>query len=546
MSADSSVRESINQRSWRNNRSSKDCAMSLAPLLDALAQPTAFPFPVADVRVLQTHISAVFLAGSFVYKVKKPVHPGFLDFSTLEKRHHFCEEEVRLNRRLAPDVYLAVVPIVRASDGLRFEGAGDPIEWAVKMRRLPDEATLHERLRRDEVGPELVEAFARKIADFHRRSPAPEVCRFDVVAGNIREVFDTAGPQVGVTVSGAVFDRVRQHVEVQLARLRPLIDARAGRGLTRDAHGDLHLDHVYYFPEQTPPNDLVCVDCIEFNERFRYIDPVADIAFAVMDFAFHGRRDLGVLFAETYFRAGDDDEGRTLLPLFTAYRAAVRGAVDGLKFAEAEVAATERASARDSARAHWLLALAELEEAARRPSLLLVGGLPGTGKSTLAKTLSERVGFQQIRSDEVRKALAGAGADQRLAAEFYAPEWTEKTYAECLRRAEDLLFEGYRVLIDATFREEKRRRLFLDAAARRGVPALWLLCQADSATVRQRLAQRRGDVSDAGWEQHREAADQWEEPGPATRRNLRIIATDGPAADIVERAIAVLREAGLA
>jgi len=524
--------------------------MDLAPLIDALSQPSAYPFPVADVRVIQTHISAVFLAGPFAYKIKNPVNPGFLDFTTLEKRHHFCEEEVRLNRRLAPDVYLGVVPVVRAGDCLRFEGPGEPVEWAVKMRRLPDEATLHERLQQDEVGPELVEALARKIADFHRRSPAPAAFRtasgFDGVAGNIREVFDTARPQVGATVSGVVFGRVRQLVEDHLARLRPLIDERAGRGLTRDAHGDLHLDHVYFFPERAPPDDLVCVDCIEFNERFRFIDPVADVAFAVMDFAFHGRRDLGNTFAEAYFRAGGDDEGRALLPLFTAYRAAVRGAVEGMKFAEAEVSAAERAAARDSARGHWLLALAELEEPARRPCLVLVGGLPGTGKSTLAKALAERAGFLRVRSDEVRKALAGAAEGQRLAADFYSPEWTEHTYAECLRRAEERLFEGGRVMIDATFREEKRRRRFLDAAMRWGVPALWLLCQADPATVRERLARRLGDVSDAGWSVYLEAATRWEEPAPATRRPLRIIPTDGAPADALERASEALRQAGLA
>jgi aminoglycoside phosphotransferase family enzyme/predicted kinase len=520
--------------------------MDLAALIDALSRPAAYPFPVAEVAVRQTHISAVFLAGPFAYKVKKPVNPGFLDFSSLEKRHHFCQEEVRLNRRLAPDVYLGVVPIVRADGGLRVEGAGEPVEWAVKMRRLPEGVTLHERLPRDEVSAELVEALARTIADFHRRSPAPVACGFEVVAGNIREVFDTARPQVGAAVSAAVFERVRGLVEDQLARLRPLIDDRARRGLTRDAHGDLHLDHVCWFPERPPPDDLVCIDCIEFNERFRFIDPVADVAFAVMDFAFHGRRDLARTFADAYFRAAGDDEGRALLPLFTAYRAAVRGAVDGMKSAEAEVSAAERAAALDSARGHWLLALADLEEPARRPCLVLVGGLQGSGKSTLAKALAERAGFQRVRSDEVRKALAGVAADRRLGEEFYSPVWTERTYAECLRRAGERLFEGGRVLVDATFGRESQRRLFLDAATRWGVPALWLLCRAEPAVVRERLEQRRGDVSDADWSVHVQAAAAWEDAGPATRRVLRVIPTDGTADEAARRAVEALREAGLA
>ncbi len=334
---------------------------------------------------------------------------------------------------------------------------------------------------------------------------------------------------------------MRRLVEEQLTALRPLIDARAGRGLTRDAHGDLHLDHVYHFPERAPPDDLVCIDCIEFNERFRFIDPVADTAFAVMDFAFHGRRDLAGAFAEAYFRAAGDDEGRALLPLFAAYRAAVRGAVEGMKLAEAEVSAAEHAAARDSARGHWLLALAELEEPAWQPGLVLVGGLPGTGKSTLARMLADRAGFARFRTDEVRKALAGVAEDQRLAPEFYSSEWTDRTYAECLRRAAENLFEGRRALIDATFRQEKHRRLFLDAATRWGVPAVWLLCQAEPATVRRRLALRQGDVSDAGWSVYQEAAAAWEEPSPATRRALRIVPTGGTPEDAAEESLRVLR-----
>jgi aminoglycoside phosphotransferase family enzyme/predicted kinase len=524
--------------------------MDLASLLRALSEPSAYPFPVADVTVRQTHISAVFLAGPFAYKVKKPVNPGFLDFSTLEKRHHFCEEEVRLNRRLAPDVYLGVVPVVRRDGGLRFEGPGEPVEWAVKMRRLPEGVTLHERLLRDEVGPALVEALARKVADFHRRSPAPEAhraeSRFDVVAGNIREVFETARPHVGTTVSAAVFGRVRALVEAELERRRPLIDGRAARGMTRDAHGDLHLDHVCYFPERAPPDDLVCIDCIEFNERFRFIDPVVDIAFAAMDLAFHGRRDLARAFAEAYFAAAGDDEGRALLPLSTAYRAAVRGAVDGMKCAEPEVPPAEHAAALESARGHWLLALAELEEPARRPGLVLVGGLQGSGKSTLSRALAKRAGFEHVRTDEVRKALAGVPGEQRLAEECYSPEWTQRTYAECLRRAEGRLFEGGRVLIDATFSREGQRRPFLDAATRWGVPALWLLCRAEPDTVRRRLDERRGDVSDAGWSVYQWAASRCEEPGPATRRATAIVPTDGTPAEALERAAQALREAGLA
>src|SRR5438034_1293400 len=177
--------------------------------------------------------------------------------------------------------------------------------------------------------------------------------------------------------------------------------------MPRDTHGDLHLDHVYLFPEKKPPADLVIIDGIEFNERFRYSDPVADMAFLVMDLRFHGYHDLAQAFADAYFQAAGDEQGRTLLPFYTAYRAAVRGKVEGFELLEKEIPAAERAAALERARAHWLLALGELEQPAQKPCLVLVGGLPGTGKSTLAQGLAQRAGFQVIRSDVVRKQLAG-------------------------------------------------------------------------------------------------------------------------------------------
>ncbi len=339
--------------------------MDLAHVIETLSAPAAYPYPVETVDVRQTHISAVFLAGNCVYKIKKPVKLDFLDFSTLEKRRHACAEEVRLNRRLAPEVYLGVVPVARTDDGLEFEGAGEVVEWAVKMQRLPDEATIQQRLGRGEVTAELIDSLARRIASFHRTADTNERIagfgRFEAVSRLILDVLTESRPHVGTTVSEPVFARVGELAEQALARLRPLIEARAARGMPRDCHGDLHLDHVYYLPHNEPPGDLVIVDCIEFNERFRFMDPVADMAFPVMDLTFHDRPDLAGRFADAYFRATGDNEGRALLPLYTAYRATVRGMVEGLELTEKEVPEAERTAALIRARAHWLLAQRELE-----------------------------------------------------------------------------------------------------------------------------------------------------------------------------------------
>jgi aminoglycoside phosphotransferase family enzyme/predicted kinase/predicted RNA binding protein YcfA (HicA-like mRNA interferase family) len=416
------------------------------------------------------------------------------------------------------------------------------------MERLPDEATLEFRLARDDVDERLIAGLAERVAAFHAQAERGEhiaACgRWDMVSGNCRENFEQSAPQIGTTLSAAVYERIRDLTGRALERLRPSIERRAEAGVPCDTHGDLRLDHVYVFPNRPPPRDLVVVDCIEFNERFRYADPVADMAFLAMDLAFQGRRDLTSLFAEAYFRASRDAEGRELLSLYTAYRAAVRGKVEGFETLSREVPELEREDALRTSRAHWLLALVELEEPDRKPCLVLVAGLPGTGKSTLARGLAEEAGFEVVASDTVRKELAGLTPAERATADFgeglYTPEWNERTYAECLSRATRLLFEGRRVIVDASFREDARRREFLETARAWGVPGLLLLCTADPKVVRDRLRKRKGDVSDADWEIYTRAAERWEEMGPITRKVSVEIPTGGGPNDALSAALAEL------
>ncbi|MFL5242236.1 MAG: AAA family ATPase [Gemmataceae bacterium] len=527
--------------------------MELSQLIKALSDPACYPYAPEQTEVRQTHISVVFLAGSFVYKVKKPVDLGFLDFSTLDKRHHFCVEEVRLNRRLAPTVYLGVVPIIKSGNGLCFEGQGEAIEWAVKMKRLPDSATLYESIRRNDVSISQVKSLARRIASFHKqanRSAAISAFgQFDAVARNFHDVYQRSTKQIGKIVSRPVFEKLRILTEAALAAKRPLIEMRAKQDMICDTHGDLHLDHVYYFPEASPLDDFVIIDCIEFNERFRYADPVADMAFPVMDMIYLGRRDLADVFAETYLDASGDKGGRALLPLYTAYRAVVRGSVEGLKVSEKEITEPDQAATSVIAKGHWLLALGELEEPGRKPVLVLIGGLPGTGKSSLAHELALKAGMEIVRTDQIRKELAGLPVNDPAPASarpwLYSAEWTKKVYTECLQVAEKLLFEGKRILVDATFREDSQRSAFLKAAQRWGIPSIMFLCRADSETVRARLEHRRHDSSDAEWSTYQTIAKQWEEPSSFSNSAIRQIGTVGDLNQTVTKALDVLRELGL-
>ncbi|MFQ5913064.1 MAG: AAA family ATPase [Nitrospinota bacterium] len=527
--------------------------MEFQRLIEALSRSEAYPHPVDGVSVLQTHISGLFLAGPYAYKVKKPLNLSFLDFSTLERRRQFCREEVRLNRRLAPGVYLDVLPVTLREGRVRMGGEGEIVDYAVQMKRLPEERTLLRILQRGRLEAATLQELARRIAAFHESAESSgEISRWgrwEVVAGNSRENFEQVKPSVGLSLSRRVFEKIRALTERELERRRPCIESRAERGVPRDTHGDLHLDHVYFFPDERPPGDLVILDCIEFNERFRYADPAADSAFLAMDLEFRGRRDLSRLFTDAYFAASGDEGGREVLPFYKAYRAVVRGKVEGIKAREAEVPALERDRALQGAKSHFLLALEILASPAERPCLVLVGGLPGTGKTLLAGRLERLSGFARIASDVVRKELAGVREREETAAPFgegiYTDEWNDRTYTACLERAEAHLFEGKRVLVDASFREERRRRAFLEAAHRWGVPVLFLQCEADAELVKARLERRGRDFSDADWKIYRESAAGWEPLGNETARVARPVPNTGKPEEAVKTALGILSAEGL-
>ena len=518
--------------------------IELTELIRALARPEALGhLPGTPVEVVHTHVSVVFLVGDDVYKLKKPQDLDFLDYSTLARRRHFCALEISLNRRLAPDVYLGVVEIRRDADGVvRVEGPGEVVEVAVHMRRLPDAATLASRVEHDTVDAAALRRIGARILGFHRAARrGPEVsswATFTVVAANARQNFAQLA-DLG-RVNEALLARVEHCTEEALGRHHATIEARARRHVACDTHGDLRLEHLYLFPERPPPRDLVILDCIEFAEQFRCADPIADLAFLVMDLHRVDRGDLAAAVLDGYFAAYDaplaalpepsvrgpdpaasaaDEraESRTLLPLYTAYRATVRGKVEAFKAAEPEVPPDVAAAADVASRRYLLLALQELQPPALRPCLVLVAGLPGTGKSTLARALAAE-GFGWVRSDAVRKHLAGlppeAPAPAAPGAGIYSAAWTERTYARCLELTRVALAEGERVVVDANFKSAAQRAPFVALARELGVPLQIFICETEPAVAEARLARRTGDASDADVSVYREARAAWEPLAP--------------------------------
>jgi aminoglycoside phosphotransferase family enzyme/predicted kinase len=525
-------------------------ADTLEEAVRSLSRECAFPVPVDAVTVRQTHISSVFLGGELVYKVKKPVKLPFLDFSTVEQRRFFCHEEVRINRPWAPDVYLGVVPVTREANGLKFEGSGPVVDWAVKMLRLPESANLRSRLRLGLLEPGDLVRSAQRIAAIHRQACC---CVGDQAIEaeaefrrKLRENWEFARGLKPHVIEPLVLQRLETLSDEWLLRHGETLRRRAGEGHIRDLHGDLRLEHVFLFPDRSPPHDIVILDGIEFDPALRRIDVVADIAFLAMELSFAGRRDLSRDFADVYFSETNDATGRDLLPLFTAYRSAVRAKVAAILGSEPEIPHPDCDEALARSRAHWLWALSELEQPDRRPGLVLVSGLPGTGKTTLAKSLVDAVHFDEVlRSDVIRKELAGQSPTAPGSAELYTPDSTERTYDECWCRTRKRLLSGHRVIVDATFQRESFRRRFLQLALDCGVRAVWLECQAPAEIVQRRLAERHGDASDADWSVYQRLRDRWEPASELSVRFYRTLDAGGVSECAVAAACSVLRSEGL-
>jgi hypothetical protein len=472
------------------------------PLFAALVNPACYPHPVSGVRVLETHISWILLTGEYAYKIKKPVYLGFLDFSTLGLRRHYCEEELRLNRRLAPELYLELVEIRGTPQAPRVGGDGPVLEYAVRMREFPQESLASRALARGAFDAPHVDALATVIAEFHARAPLARAHDSfgtpDAVLSTTLQNFEQMLPLAKTAPDDRALRALRQWTEREFASRRGAFATRKHLGFVRECHGDLHLGNIVVLDGRPVP-----FDCIEFNDNLRWIDVMNEAAFLAMDLEDRGRGDLRWRFLNRYLEATGDYAGLDVLPFYLVYRALVRAKVHLLRSRQPGLRRTEKARL---ARAFQdYLRLAGRLAAPERVALILAHGLSGCGKTTLTQPLVELLGAVRLRSDLERKRLHGlaplSSSGSGLGSGLYTAEATAATYRRLGELAQDALRAGFSVVVDAAFLRRPERDAFRAIAEALDVPFLILDFHAPQEVLRARVAERvarADDASEAG------------------------------------------------
>ena len=471
-------------------------------LIAGLLRPACYPHPATDIEHLQTHISHILLVGDYAYKIKKPLNLGFLDFTSLERRKYYCEEELRLNGRLAPEIYLDCVPI---SGDARHPQLGDrtspAIEYAVRMRRFPQEALLDRVLAAGRLEPRHLDALARQLAEFHRAIPAADPAAPFGVPERVRQPmlddFTHIRPLLDDPADLADLAAVERWTRAASERLWPQLAERKAGGWIRECHGDLHLGNLVL----TDTDQITIFDCIEFNDDLRWIDVINDLAFLLMDLRFHGAGGFAQRLLNAYLEYGGDFSGVALLSYYQVYRAMVRVKINAIQASQDHhTPEPDCATARALCHDYLRLALALTQEPT--PFLLITHGVSGSGKSRRTGQLLEIFpGTIRLRSDVERKRLFGLGplddSGSTLGRGLYTPDASARTYQRLHDLADGLLAASHPVLVDATFMKRAHRQPFRDLAARHDVPFILLDCIADPETLRARVVTRRARGDDA-------------------------------------------------
>lgn len=466
-------------------------------LVSALQDPSLWGGEA--VELIETHISSVLLVGGFAYKIKKPLDLGFLDFSTLERRRHFCLEEIRLNRRLAPDVYLGVTAITGSVESPILDGPGEVIEYAVRMRRFPKEGLLS--LQADQLAVPTIDAIASRLARFHSEievaGPAVAYGEPATLFAPMQHNFEQIGQVVKDSAALERLAMLEAWTRGRYQQLQPQLAERKADGFIRECHGDLHLGNI-----TLEAGKVLIFDGIEFSPELRWIDTISELAFLTMDLEEKGRDDLSGRLLNSYLELTGDYPGLLLLRFYQVYRAMVRAKVSLIRLGQEGVPEEERQQI-------WIdffiyLALAEGYTETPSPALVITHGLSGSGKSTQAARCVEQISAVRLRSDVERKRLVGLASadasDSTLDGGIYTADLSDQTYQRLLELAGQVVSGGFVALVDATFLKRRQRQLFEQLAASLVVPYVILDFKLPADVLRSRIEQRQregGDPSEA-------------------------------------------------
>jgi aminoglycoside phosphotransferase family enzyme/predicted kinase len=470
----------------------------IARFLLGMSRPAAYPHSVGSIERLETHISWVFLAGEYAYKVKKPVTLGFLDFSTLEARRHFCEEELRINRRFAPHLYLDVVAVRGSLEAPQVGGTGKVVEYAVRMRRFPQEALAGSLLTRGRLTSERIVEFAISLAGLHAELPPTGARTFygtpaEVLRAAIAN-FEQMEPLLDCADDRTLLGTLRRWTEDEFSARHGDFQHRQGCSMIRECHGDLHLRNIVEWN-----GHLVAFDAIEFDPALRRIDVMNDVAFLVMDLLDRRADGLAWRFLSAYLEATGDYAGLAVHRFYLVYRAMVRAKVHLIRGDQTGISDEEAARLAHRFRGH--LHLADRCAYERRPALVLMHGFSGSGKSVLAAELIEQLGAIRIRSDVERKRLHGLSAlvssDSARGEGLYSADASHDTYEHLARMARAVIAAGYRAIIDACALKRVQRRPFATLARSMNVPLVVVDVQARREVLRSRIGARVDDASEA-------------------------------------------------
>ena len=464
-------------------------------LVEALNHPEAYPHNTGAIEVVETHISWIFLTESVAYKIKKPLNLGFLDFSTLEKRHHYCNEELRLNQRLCPEIYLSVVPVVRAGDTFFVDAEGEIVDYAVKMVRFDRTMELDRMLAQKLLTEQHIDHLASMIARFHTSlPPVPAESGCGQPDNLVKPMLHNFTSMESIALNQTEIDQLEELKAWTIQehqRLYPLLLQRKIGGFIRQCHGDMHTGNMVLWQ-----NQIFLFDCIEFNEHLSNIDVISDLAFLFMDLDHGGEPRLAWRLLNNYLMETGDYIALPLLLFYALYRAMVRAKVTAIRYAQTSGQAPDQTILEEH---RSYIRLAQGYSCPAKPLLILTYGVSGSGKTTVSSDIAQSLPCIHIRSDIERKRLAGLKPLERStqSTPLYTDEISRQTYQRLLDVAKLCIEAGISVIVDATFLKAEKRKLFMDLAESIRTPCRILRFSAPEKVLMERVQQRSRKGNDA-------------------------------------------------